>query len=280
MSTCSERARGRVEAARPRAVAPEDDRRTSKWGLLAAAGLLLCAPRPAAAGSFEIAPIPLVLEPGTKITAINVKNTGEEKVAVQGEAVGWTQDEIGTDQFAPAQEIVFYPRIFVLEKGEETTVRIGYRGEPAAGRERAYRLILRELPPPKSGKSIIHMALHLSVPLFVKPPSVVSESALEDVQLTQGAVRVKVRNKGSVHLFVKNITATGLDSAGKEVFTSAFRGWYVLAGKASTFLTEVEEDRCRDSRTVKVVVTTKTSTAESVSALNAPDCAHPPATAR
>jgi fimbrial chaperone protein len=236
---------------------------------------LLFAPFPASAGSFEIVPIPLVLEAGAKIAVLNVTNNGDEKVTIQGEAMEWTQDENGLDRYAPAKEIVFFPRIFTLEKGEEKAVRVGYQGEPARTREKTYRLVLRELPAPRSVEHVIRMALTLSVPVFVKPPTEVLDSAIEKAWVAEGTLWVKVRNQGNTHVLVKRIKATGLSPSKAEVFSKDFRGWYVLAGASSTFFTEIAGEQCRASRTLKVGMAAEHATSESTLALSASDCARP-----
>jgi fimbrial chaperone protein len=246
--------------------------------LAACLGLLL--PGAAWAGSFQIVPIPVAFEAGTKIAVLKVTNNGEERVSIQAEALDWGQDEIGSDTYAPAKDVVFFPRIFSLEKGEEKAVRVGYRGEGVPDRERTFRLILQELPSSRSGELAIRMALRLNVPIFVRPSKVVAEAAVERVWVEDGTLRVKVRNRGNSHTFVKKISATGLGPSELEVFSKEFRGWYVLAGASSTFFTELTEEQCRGSRTVKVVVAFEDATSVAALAPEAADCARPAAEGR
>ncbi|HEY5599971.1 MAG TPA: fimbria/pilus periplasmic chaperone, partial [Candidatus Manganitrophaceae bacterium] len=174
-------------------------------------------PRPLYAGSFKVVPIKLFLDAKTKTSAVTVTNNSNEKVTLQLEALEWSQNEKGEDFYAPTKEILFFPKIFSLEKNEEKIVRVGYQGPPSGGREKTYRLYFEELPVSKPGETAIKMALRIGVPIFITPLKELKEKAIENMEFYEGRLRVKIKNGGNRHFIVGALHATGLDLSGAEV---------------------------------------------------------------
>ena len=67
------------------------------------------------------------------------------------------------------------PAIFTLQPGEKQVVRIALRGAPDPRRERAYRVLVSEVPTPQlkttPDASGFRIALRMDMPLFVAPLS-------------------------------------------------------------------------------------------------------------
>ncbi len=214
--------------------------------------LLLLLPLHAAAGNFKASPIRLYLDSKTKTAVLKVTNDGEEKVTVQLEAVQWQQDENGKDIYQPTKDIIFFPKIGDIEKGEEKIVRVGYEGKKNDAVEKTYRLMVQELPVSKPGEVAIKMAIRLGIPVFIKPVKEIQGRSIEGMSLSEGAVLVKVKNSGNSHLIISRLRARGLDSEGKEAFVKEAAGWYVLSGRTRAFAVDVPKEECLKAEEIKV----------------------------
>ena len=215
----------------------------------------LCLPVPALAGSFKAVPIKLFLDAGTQTTTLTVTNQGGEKVTVQLDAKQWSQDETGQDVYTDTRDIVFFPKIADIGKGEKRIVRVGYQGAKDPRREKTYRLFLQELPVTKPGEMALKFALRFGIPIFVKPRVEVSQWGLDDkLELAQESLKLKVKNTGSTHLMVGKIRASGVDESGAEVFSKEKAGWYALAGATKTFVLAVAREDCLKASAVTVDV--------------------------
>ncbi len=219
--------------------------------------VLIFASGAAVAGSFNVAPIRLFFDAKAKSAVLRVSNKDQEKATLQLDVLEWTQDEQGVDQYAPTQDIVFFPKIVTLEKDEEKVVRVGY---PAAGpetRERTYRLYLEELPVSKPGETMVKTVLRMAVPIFIAPLQPHRTSMVDKVDVRAGAAGITVKNTGNQHVFVSEVKATGLGAADAETFFGEVSGWYVLPGASRTFVVDLPKQACEASKSIKVTVKLK-----------------------
>lgn len=209
----------------------------------------------AEAGSFKTVPVRLYLDARTKTTVLRVTNDGDEKVTVQLEAVSWAQDSEGNDIYEPTKDIIFFPKIADIEKGEEKIIRIGYEGKKAGAiesMEKTYRLFIQELPVSKPGEVAAKMAIRLGLPVFVATEKAVKEGVIEKMDISEGSIRVRVRNKGNSHILLSRIKAKGIDDSGADVFAAESPGWYVLAGGARGFTVDMAKEECLKAKEIKV----------------------------
>src|SRR3972149_10232388 len=98
-------------------------------------------------GEFRVTPIRLDFDRGTKSGVVTIVNEGGDKLNVQMKAFEWTQNADGKDQYSETNDIIFFPRIMTLEKGEEKILRAGIK-IPATTKEKTYRLFIEEIPEP------------------------------------------------------------------------------------------------------------------------------------
>ncbi len=138
------------------------------------AGLLLCAtfyPRHGVAGSFSVNPVRVELSGAAPNAVIHVENTSNAPVTVQLSTMLWSQVN-GKDQLRPTRELLSTPQIFSLKPGAVQVVRLGILRKPDTGKELSYRLLLEEIPPPPPPDfKGLQVALRVSLPVFVKPPT-------------------------------------------------------------------------------------------------------------
>ncbi len=225
------------------------------------------------AGSFQVIPIRLFVGARATSTALTVTNLGDDKTTVQLQARAWTQDAEGRDVYAPTKDLLFFPKMFTMQKEQEMIVRISYQGDPSRDRERTYRLFVEELPMSDTAGNTVQMPLRLGIPVFMKASGESERGAIEKIETVAGILQVKVKNTGNRHLMVKNIQATGIDSTGAPVFDENASGWYVLPGASRVFSLNLPEEHCRKAIAAKITLTTDGVRLQSDSVLNPGQCA-------
>ena len=196
------------------------------------------------AGSFKVFPLRLDLDQKTKTTLFKISNTGDQAVTIQLESALWFQDDSGEDQYKPTSDIVFFPKIVKVAKGEQRIIRIGYRGGPANRTEKSYRIFAQELPERSEKSGNLSFALRFSVPIFVHGKNNIAKPQIADAKMKNGSLSVRMKNVGGEHLIVKSVSVSGKTSSGQEVFTESAGGWYVLPNSIRDFLVNLPEEPC------------------------------------
>lgn len=184
----------------------------------------------ASAGSFQVGPVSATLTTDHMVTALTVRNTGNDAATIQLQAMAWSQAQ-GKDVFAPADDILATPPIFTVPAGASQVIRVGSRRAPDAERERTYRLFLREVPPaPQPGFQGLRMVLEISLPVFVQPAvAVAPELHWEATRVDAGHVRVQATNTGTAHARLSHFALAGGDGKPLPMSTNTV---YLLAGNS------------------------------------------------
>jgi fimbrial chaperone protein len=237
--------------------------------------LSLSFPAAALAGSFKAIPIKLFMDAKTKTAVLKIVNEGEEKVTVQLDAKKWTQDETGKDLYEETGDIIIFPKMADIQKGEERIIRVGYSGKPAA-REQTYRIFAQELPVSKPGEMALKFALNLSIPLFIKPLKETTDWSVEVAGLSEESLKIKVKNSGNSHIVVSKFKAVGLDDAGKEAFSHDMAGWYTLPGSTRLFTLPIPYDDCLKAKTIRVEAAVERTSKEAILTVGKEMCTRKP----
>jgi fimbrial chaperone protein len=216
--------------------------------------LVLSSQTVALAGSFKAIPVRLTIDAKSKTAVLKIVNEGEEKVTVQLEARSWEQDEHGNDIYGETNDIIFFPTMANIEKGETRIIRVGYNGK-AGPQEKTYRLFMQELPVSKPGEMALKFALTLSIPVFISPEKEIKNWTAEASGLAEESLKVLVNNHGNSHIIVSKIKAVGLDESGAEVFSKEAAGWYNLAGKARLYPVGIQHEDCIKTKNIRVEAT-------------------------
>jgi len=206
------------------------------------------------AGSFKVFPLRLDLDQKTKTTLFKITNTGDQAVTIQLESAIWSQDEKGEDQYQPTSDIVFFPKIVKVEKGEQRIIRIGYRGRPANRMEKSYRIFAQELLERSEKKGNLSFALRFSVPIFIHGQNNKAKPEIAQASMKNGMLSVLMKNTGAEHLIVKSVSVSGKTSEGEEVFSESAGGWYVLPNASRPFMVSLPEEPCGRSQTLDFAV--------------------------
>lgn len=185
---------------------------------------------PALAGSFQVNPVQIVLQPNKSISSLTIRNVDGQPVSVRVLTYRWTQVN-GDDVYTPTDDLIASPPIFTIPANARQLVRVGLRRRTPGA---AYRVILEEIPRP-SKENVIQVALRLNLPMYVltaagaKPA--VRWSGSRDAA---GEIILEGRNDGAAHA---QVTAIDLvDAAGKRtplttsmgvVLPASMRRWNV-----------------------------------------------------
>lgn len=205
-------------------------------------------------GEWRVKPIRLFFDQRTKTGAITVINEGASRLRVQMEAFEWTQDEGGENRYTETSDIIFYPKIMVLERNEERIIRAGVK-MPALARERTYRLFIEETPDRNTGEGpAVTIAIRFGVPIFVKPLRAETRGEIGAIELAKGTLTIPVKNTGNVHFRINTIDIRGKNAKGEETFSRDLRGWYILNGISRLFSASIPRDACMGSDTIEVQV--------------------------
>jgi fimbrial chaperone protein len=205
---------------------------------------LLLFPVAARAGDWRVSPIRLDLGRDAKSGAVTVANDSDDRLQVQMKAFEWTQDAEGKDRYEETGEILFFPRLMILERKEEKILRAGIR-VPAAAKEKTYRLFIEEIPGPRKAEGVnVAVAIRFGVPIFVKPLKEEVRGEVGAMTMSAGALLVPVSNTGNVHFVVQSVLVRGKNVAGEEIFSRELSGWYLLAGVSRGYATVVPPEAC------------------------------------
>ena len=184
----------------------------------------------ASAATFEVTPVLLEMQGAQRVSSFTVVNREERPTTIQIRALQWRQEQ-GQDGTSNTGDVQVSPPIFTVGAGESQLVRVFVRniGTPQeAQQERSYRMLIDEIPSPGE-VSAVHMALRISIPLFVYPTRA-GTPALEWKLMTQdsGTQWLVVANKGNRRSKLASLVVT--DEQGRRHEVAAAKSAYVLPG--------------------------------------------------
>ena len=208
--------------------------------------------RPAhAAGSILVWPIDPVIEHDQKAVALWLENRGSKSSLLQLRILSWTQVD-GEDRYADQEEIIGTPPMIRIEAGKRQMVRLTRTVPVQPGVERAFRLLIDEVPTHAGADSAegtrpsvgVRLQFRYSIPLFVygeglwwKPradrkrdPASAGQPELSWRTVAQnGKSYLEIHNIGPVHARL-----TGVHFRHGAVSTTLAQGLlgYVLAGSS------------------------------------------------
>lgn len=194
------------------------------WTALAVAGSLALGT--ADAGTLRVSPLKVNLTADGRSEVIRLKNPDTRSALVKVQAVDWAGVE-RLDDARKADEIIAVPPIFELAPNSEQVIRLAIRNPAGVAREKAYRLLLTEVPEEVEGGGVA-FAVRLNIPLFVTPPGAKPEPVWRFDYTQSGEAQLILANHGDAHLMVKSLELRGAGSDEPVFETDQFA--YALAG--------------------------------------------------
>jgi fimbrial chaperone protein len=217
-------------------------------------GLALVVALPVRGATINIAPVIIELSRESRTALVAVKNEGAETVRLQLTVHSWQEGAGGQIVLQPTSELELFPPLLQLAAGERRNIRVGAAGANGPPVEKAYRLIVDELPsplPPTRGLRIPTLT-RLSLPVFFEPAARVVEANVADLALRSGLLSFALRNRGTVHVRPRNVALRALDSHGGTVVEQRWDGWYLLAGGVRRYEVRLAPADCARITSVSV----------------------------
>jgi fimbrial chaperone protein len=198
---------------------------------LAALAALALAPA-ARGGPLEISPVRIGLVGPERAASLALRNLSDHATRIQVRAFDWTQAD-GEDRHAPSRSLVASPPAFSLAPGQVQVVRLAILDTPDPERERAWRLVLDELPDagaPAAGDDLPVRAL---TPVFLAPPGAAPARLRWSAHRIPGGLVLTAANDGGLHERLQDMTVTADD--GRRLNGEAPLAGYVLAGSSRSW---------------------------------------------
>ena len=167
------------------------------------------------------------LSPRAPVAALTLSNAADVPLTVQATTVAWRQQG-GEDQYAPTDELIVSPPLFVVPPHASQIIRVGLRGPLPTDGERDYRLFLREIPPPpEPGFVGVQVALQMNLPVFVQPAVAAAPQLIWSARADRGKILLRMANQGNAH-----VQLTGLRVAleGSQIVYDKSLLLYLLPG--------------------------------------------------
>ncbi len=195
-----------------------------RWPALAVLSLLALGT--AEAGTLKVSPIKVTLSADGESKVIHLTNPDSRSTLVQVQAVEWAAAD-DLDNAKRAEEILAMPPIFELGANSEQVIRLAMRSPDPVSVEKAYRLLITEVPDEISAGGI-SFAVRLNIPLFVKPKGAKPQPSWRFGYTPSGDAELVLTNHGNAHLMVKSLALRGASDQKTLFETDQFA--YALAG--------------------------------------------------
>jgi fimbrial chaperone protein len=183
----------------------------------------------ASAASLQVSPTTVDML-DQAVSSIDLVALGTEKVPAQIRVFRWTQVD-GKERLIPTTELAASPPSATVSPGARYTVRIV--GQPGAVTdERAYRLIVDELPDPaKARNGAVTFALRYAIPVFLRSSSAQASKLAWSARVVQGELEVRVVNSGGRR---ERIVGLKAEASGQSInFGDGLVGYALAGGEMS-----------------------------------------------
>ena len=162
--------------------------------------LSICVAQSASAAT-QVTPVRIFIDSNGR-GVVTVSNTGTSAVLHQVSPFNWQQSE-GEDLMSPTRDFIASPPSFSLKPGGKRDVRLGFRSASPKPVERAYRLVIEEVPPKikqSNGALGVSVAVRHVLPVFIAASTEVAAPELRWSARRDGdSIVVRCQNLGAKH---------------------------------------------------------------------------------
>ncbi|MCE5232341.1 MAG: fimbria/pilus periplasmic chaperone [Mizugakiibacter sp.] len=208
----------------------------------------------ATAANFSINPLRVELGSRHQAEMLLLHNDGTSPLRLQVETTRWTMDAAGAWQTVPTDELIATPLLLEIAVDGSAQLRVGTLA-PVTETERAYRLLINELPgddDAADGQVHLRVLTRVSLPVFIEPAGAKVAPRLAGARFEQGRLRLDLANTGSRRMDPQTAGVTLLDANGHKLFAKDVSAGYVLAGATLPVQLAAPAEACRQARTVRV----------------------------
>jgi len=158
----------------------------------------------ATAGTFSISPLRIELDRKHNIGVLTLHNEEDAPLLIQAQIVDWSQDNNEDIARVVSKDLLVTPTVIQVAPNSDQIVRVALRHVENSESELHYRLILSEVPQPKSEKFTgLSVALRMSIPIFIAPANKVQPDLVWNAKWqTDGSLKIEAFNQGKAHLQV------------------------------------------------------------------------------
>lgn len=189
------------------------------------------------AGAVRISPVQVDFIDHQKSSSIMLSNESTESNNLQIRIFKWLQDENGTDQYLPTDDIAISPSILKLKPNGTNNIRFVRFTNESVAQEQAYRIIIDELPKPVDTRKVstgLEVLVRSSLPLFITNRDNITNIKAEIISIDH-QLYVQVENVGSRYILLQDMVITDSLSNKKYIPKLSTINGYILAGKTRKY---------------------------------------------
>lgn len=221
------------------------------------------------ASSFSIAPVRVLLGEQHRTERLAVKNESDRPLILLLKTYRWTQTKEGLDHYDVTPDLIIFPRVLTLNADEERFIRVGISSFGQI--EQAFRIYMEEQPA-KDEQAVAgatgRILMRVGIPVFAQPRKPEPVLKVKEISLDKQLLHFTLTNGGNSFAMAEQISISGLDVNGAEVFARKLGGFYSLAGSERIFEVAIPKDKC--GGITRISVTIRNEGKEQINQLNKP----------
>lgn len=209
------------------------------------------------AAEFSLNPTRVHLDRQRASETLVLHNAGDRAVSFETEVHRWQQADNGEWVLEPDDSLILHPLIVTVPAGEQARFRVGTLS-PAGQEERAYRVVLQQLPDPgqTTEGAAVALLVRMSIPVFVQPLEQEVALGLERPRLKTEVMQVDLANAGGRYLAPQEGTLRLLDADGSVLQEESVAIGYVLAGARLPLVRPLQPAVCSRVARIELMLAT------------------------
>lgn len=195
----------------------------------------------AVAATFRVSPVTIEVTNEGAASAVTVTNDSDRPITIQSRLFRWTQTD-GREALDPTDVVVASPPMMTIPVGQSHVVRLVRVAAQRAAQEEAYRILVDEVPDPRSGSAgVVTFLLRQSLPVFFGSRPLARPDVTFALQHGATGWRLFATNRGQRRERLNDVAIH--DSRGSQVMGRKGLMGYVLAGGKMSWPVDLPVDR-------------------------------------